>query len=58
MEELIKLASLIPTVLFFALGVGILILMADALFIFAELCARLSQRVLKIIAKRFEEKEP
>ena len=57
MEELLKLASLIPTVLFFALGVAILILAAHALFIFADLCTRLTQRVLKIIAKRFEEKE-
>ncbi len=58
MEELIKFASLIPAFLILALVAAVLILAFNALFIFAELCGRLTQRVLKIIAKRFEEKEP
>lgn len=57
MEELMKMACIIPMFLILALVAAVLILAANALFIFAELCARLTQRVLKIIAKRFEEKE-
>ncbi|MBQ3451395.1 MAG: hypothetical protein IJG32_03940 [Selenomonadaceae bacterium] len=56
MEELMKMACIIPMFLILALGAAILILAANALFLFANLCTRLTQQVLKIIAKqRFED---
>ncbi|MBR0102365.1 MAG: hypothetical protein IJQ01_02565 [Selenomonadaceae bacterium] len=57
MEELMKMVCIIPMFLILALGVAFLIIAFNALFIFANLCTRLTRRVLKIIAKRFEEKE-
>lgn len=55
MEELLKIASIIPAFIILALGVAILISAMNAVFIFAEICSRLSRRILKYFDRYFED---
>ena len=55
MEELLKMASIIPAILILFLGAAVLITAIQGLFLFVEIITRLTQRVRKIIQKKFEE---
>ena len=55
MEELLKMASIIPAILILFLGAAVLITAMQGLFLFVEIITCLTQRIRKLIAKHFEE---